>query len=421
MSKPFWFSVSALFVVACGAPSDDEADGPPMFGGLPPGGGGAAVTGGGGTGNSPSMLGAGQGGSIAQGGASNVPSGNGGEGTGNVSQVPANGGSGNTNGGAANGGSAGNGNPGNGGSPGNGGGNGDPGGFVSVPVNGGASAAFICPDGQNFGNPLQGMGAVTTVNAPQGNFFAFIEGPIWSGSANRLFFSDNASDPERIFELQAPFTTPAVFMANSGSNGLALDNEDNLLLADERVRRITRVNPTSAQVIETVVPTANFTPNDLILRSDDNLYFTDPQSGFYRVSPSGQVSGAIRGGNAPNAPNGIVLSPDENTVYVGDVQARFVAAFDLEVDGSVDMASGRRFTETTGDTVDGMAVDCAGNLYVGTRTGVEVYSSQGTFIGNVPTGEASNATFGGTDRRTLFVTSRAQLKFVTLAVPGLPD
>jgi gluconolactonase len=68
-----------------------------------------------------------------------------------------------------------------------------------------------------------------------------------------------------------------------------------------------------------------------------------------------------------------------------------------------------------------MAADCAGNLYLGTRTGVEVYAPDATLIGTVPTGESSNATFGGPDRRTLFVTSRAQLKFVTLGVPGMPD
>ena len=74
-----------------------------------------------------------------------------------------------------------------------------------------------------------------------------------------------------------------------------------------------------------------------------------------------------------------------------------------------------------GETVDGMCVDCAGNLYVGTATSVEVYSSTGTYIGQVPTGESSNCTFGGTDRKTIYVTSRSVLKYVTLNVPGLPD
>jgi gluconolactonase len=309
------------------------------------------------------------------------------------------------------------------------GGTGSSGGGGNLNVNGGASAAFVCPAGP-FGNPLTGMGQVQQLAAPQGSFFAFLEGPVWLASQNKLFFSDNASGPERIWQVSPPFTTPTVFLANSGSNGLAIDSDDQLILADQAGRRITRVNPSNATVTGELVPNdaaRQFTPNDLVLRSDDNLYFTDPNSGgrgFYRVSPGGERSGPFTQANAPNgpnAPNGVVLSPDENTLYVGDVQGRFVSAFDLEADGSIDTTSGRVFVNTTGDTVDGMAVDCAGNLYVGTRTGVEVYSPAGMLLGTVPTGESSNATFGGTDRRTLFVTSRAVLKSVTLAVPGLPD
>lgn len=302
------------------------------------------------------------------------------------------------------------------------------GGFTSVAVNGGASAKFVCPTGVTFGNPLTGMGAVQQVTAPQGGNFAFIEGSLWIGSVGKVFFSDNASQPqERIWQVTPPSTTASIFMESSGSNGLAVDNNDQLLLADQRNKRITRVNTATAMVTDTVVAIGNYTPNDLIMRSDGNLYFTDPNSagrGFYRASPTGVVSGPFSGSNAPNTPNnpnGIELSPDETTLYVGDVNARFVAKLALNADGSINTASGQRFVSTTGDTVDGMAVDCAGNLYVGTRTGVEVYSSGGMFIGNVPVGETSNATFGGADRRTLFVTSRSVLKFVTLAVPGLPD
>jgi gluconolactonase len=299
--------------------------------------------------------------------------------------------------------------------------------FVSVPVNGGASAAFVCPQGVAFGDPLAGMGAVQNLNAPQGDFFAFIEGPVWVGSLNRLFFSDNASSPERIWQLDPPFTTPSVFLPNSGSNGLALDNQDRLLLANEVANLISLVDPISAQVIREVVPAGDPTPNDLIMRSDDNLYFTAPNSegtGFYRVSPAGEVSGPFTGNNAanaPNAPNGVVLSPDENTLYVGDVNQSFVSSFALLVDGSVDTTSGEVFVNTQSGTVDGMAVDCAGNLYVGTSNGVEVYAPDARLIGVIPTGVASNATFGGADRRTLFVTSAGTLKFVSLAVPGLPD
>lgn len=299
--------------------------------------------------------------------------------------------------------------------------------FVSVPVNGGASAAFVCPEGVAFGDPLAGMGAVQSVGAPQPDFFAFLEGPVWVGSLNRLFFSDNASSPERIWQMDPPFTTPTIFLPDSGSNGLALDNEDQLLVADQANNRISVVDSSSAQVLREVVPSGMYRPNDLILRSDENLYFTSPEQGrgFYRVSPAGELSGPFVSDNTPNAPgapNGVVLSPDENTLYVGDVQQSFISTFPLLADGSVDTEGGVRFVNTQNGIVDGMAVDCAGNLYVGTGNGVEVYAPDATLIGTVPTNaQSSNVTFGGPDRRTLFVTTASAIRFVTLAVPGLPN
>jgi len=257
------------------------------------------------------------------------------------------------------------------------------------------------------------MGSVT--------HFAFIEGPVWIGSRGRLFFSDNVS-PERIWMVVPPSTTPQIFMENSGSNGLAVDNDDKLLLADQKNRRITRVDPAAGSpMAQVVVPAGNYTPNDLIQRSDGNLYFTDPNSsgrGFYRVAPGGQVTGPMQ---QVGAPNGIVLSPDENTLYVGDVQNRMITRFQVMADGSVSTGSAMNFATTQGNTVDGMAVDCAGNVYAGTQNGVEVFSPTGMSLGTVPTGEASNATFGGMDRKTLYVTSRSVLKSVVLAVPGLPN
>jgi gluconolactonase len=414
--------VASLTVLAsCSAGGGDEGDDAPPFtpsfggAGSPSGASGAssapvASAGAGGTGTTP--VSAGAGGTLGGTPVANPPpaGGTSGEGNPNPTPIPT------------------------GGSGGSGGtpvGNPDPlepppagGPFVSVDVDGGASAAFVCPEGATFGNPLAGMGAVTTVTAPSGDFFAFIEGPIWVGSLNRLFFSDNASSPERIFQLDPPFNTPSVFMPNSGSNGLALDTQDRLVLADEAVDRITRVDPTTGTLIDTLVPTGSHEPNDLIMRSDGNLYSTDPSKGFFRRSPTGEMSGPFRQGavaEAPSNANGVVLSPDENTLYVGDVNQRFVAAFSLLADGAVDTTSGRRFVNTMNGTVDGMAVDCAGNVYVGTENNVEVYTASGTLIGTVPTGYSSNATFGGADRRTLFVTSRGELKFVTLGVPGLPD
>ena len=290
-------------------------------------------------------------------------------------------------------------------------------GGTGTALTGGASAAFVCTAGATYGNPLTGMGAVQEIVAPSSSYFAFIEGPVWVGSLGTLFFSDNASSPdERIWKLVPPSTTPEIFLEPSGSNGLAIDNDDKPILADQADQQIVRVDSSSHQVLGTLAGPGNFKPNDVIVRSDGNIYFTDPDTGFYRVSAEGQLTGPL---TDVSRPNGIVLSPDENMLYVGDVGNQQIHAFELDADGGV--GSGSVFVTASNNTVDGMAVDCAGNVYAATANGVEVFSPTADPIGIVPTGESSNVTFGGAERTTLYVTSRAVLKYVTLAVPGLPD
>jgi len=285
----------------------------------------------------------------------------------------------------------------------------------------GGSTNPVCPGGMSYGDPLAGMGDVVEIGPPTeppANYFAFIEGPVWIGSLGTLFFSDNAASPaERIFSL-VPDSPVELFLEDSGSNGLAVDNEDNLILADQRRQRIVRVDPMTGDEIDELAPPGSYRPNDLVMRTDGSLYFTDPDSGFYWISPDGTLDGPY---DAVSRPNGTVLSLDENTLLVGDVGNRQVHRFPVGSDGAVDVDAGTIFVTAMNQTVDGMAVDCAGNLYVGTASGVEVYDPQAAYIGTVPTGESSNATFGGADRRTLYVTSRSVLKAVELAIPGLPN
>ncbi|HEV8549695.1 MAG TPA: SMP-30/gluconolactonase/LRE family protein [Polyangiaceae bacterium] len=292
-------------------------------------------------------------------------------------------------------------------------------------LHGGASAAFVCPSGATYGDPLAGVGTVMTIPPPttgSATYFAFLEGPVWVGSLGTLFFSDNASSPvERIWKL-TPGTSsvPAVFQDMSNSNGMALDGDDNLIITDERMNRITRLDPKAATPTQTPIVPAGCKPNDIIVRSDGNIYYTAPNgtgTGFYRIDPSGTVTGPR---TDVGAPNGIELSPDENTLYVGDVQNKTITKFSVDAAGVVG-ATGSPFATTTNDTADGMCVDCAGNLYVGTAGGIEVYSPAGAKLGTLMTDYASNCTFGGTDRKTIYVMSRGNLKSVTVANPGLPD
>jgi gluconolactonase len=286
----------------------------------------------------------------------------------------------------------------------------------------GSAAKFNCVPGATYGDPISGIGGVQQIGAPQSDFFAFIEGPVWISKVGTLFFSDNASSPsERIFKVVPPATSATLFVGTSGSNGLAVDNDNQIVTADQRNRRIARFDSTSGQSVGTPISTGNAKPNDVIVRSDGTIYFTDPATGFYQISTAGVVSAAMKPTQG-SQPNGIVLSIDENTLYVGDVGNKSITKYTVAADGAVTTASAAAFVaQTKSGTVDGMCVDCAGNVYAGTSNGVEVYSSAGTYIGTVPTGESSNCTFGGTDRKTMYVTSRSVLKYVKLNVPGLPD
>ena len=263
-----------------------------------------------------------------------------------------------------------------GGSGGSGTGGAGTGGTPGTNPKGGASAAFVCKAGATYGDPLAGMGQVTTISAPtMGNvtYFAFIEGPVWVGSLNKLFFSDIVS-PERIWTVTPPSTTPVLFLEGSGSNGLAVDSNDQLLVADQVQKRISRIDPSSGSpAAVNVVSTGSAKPNDLVMRSDGSIYFSDPdvQRGVYHVSPSGTVSAAV---TTVMNPNGLALSPDETKLYVGNVSNREITVFTLGAGGAIDAASAMPFATTTGNTLDGMAVDCAGNVYGSTQTGVEVFS-----------------------------------------------
>lgn len=297
-------------------------------------------------------------------------------------------------------------------------GGGGAGGGGPAPTGKGAAAKDVCPPGGSYTNPLQGMGSVSEVKAPDGSFFAFIEGPMWIASTKTLFFSDNAGSPERLWAFDPATSMVTKALDGSGSNGLAVDSDDRLVVANQADKALYRFDPAAKTKIGGNFAAGNYKPNDLVVRSDGSIYITDPDTGVWFIPPGGTEAQLATKG--VNRPNGVVLSLDENTLIVGDVGNQSITKFALAAGGKV-MDSPMPFAKSMGQIADGMCLDCAGNLYVGTQTGVDVIDPSGKLLGTVPTGEASNCTFGGDDRKTLFVTSRALLKHVKLANPGLPD
>jgi gluconolactonase len=323
------------------------------------------------------------------------------------------------------------------------------GGMMQPPIDGGSDAASdasmpgrplaerVCPAGP-FGDPLPPAGQRTATIVPgMQNGFVFIEGPVWIAEQGVLLFSDmdfGAPDmgmgpPARIRRLTLPSTFD-VFVENGNSNGLALDLEGEVLACTHDQQTLSRYDSTTAA--RTTLSTLRYnglrfnSPNDLTVRSDGTVYFTDPDwqlgsrasetnaTNVYRVTPSGTVELVT---SELDKPNGIALSPDEATLYVGSAGSD-ILAFAVNPDGSV--GNSRVFASAGGGT-DGFAIDCAGNLYATGGSNVQVWNAAGDKLGDiaVPQGP-SNAAFGGADRRTLFITAQSALYSIQLQVPGLP-
>ncbi|MEF8787718.1 MAG: SMP-30/gluconolactonase/LRE family protein, partial [Planctomycetota bacterium] len=159
-------------------------------------------------------------------------------------------------------------------------------------------------------------------------------------------------------------------------------------------------------------------PNDLVVKSDGSIYFTDPPygvsddareldfQGVYRIGPAGEELSLLAKDFV--RPNGIAFSPDEETLYVADTQKNWIRAFDVEGDGGI--SDGRVFAQMSDLHPDGMTVDVQGNLYVAGGAGVEVFGPGGEHVESIETDrQPTNVALGGPDRRTLYVTARSVL------------
>ena len=307
---------------------------------------------------------------------------------------------------------------------------------------GGATTPWHCPAGP-FPAPADLSATPSKIpNAPPDdafnmNNFTNVEGPVWIGDA--LYFSEmqanNNPPPSRVLKL-ASGGSVSVAIADSGSNGLAVDTIGDLIAADHKDGSISRLSLTGGAPVPLVsmYMGARFnSPNDLAIRSDGTIYFSDPDfqaatprpqsmTRLYRVAPGGA---AIAVGGNLSEPNGVTLSPDEKTLYVAGNQLK---KFPVMTDGS--LGAGSDFVQGGGGSGDSMVVDCAGNLYVpGSQPQVLVYSPAGVQLGKITlpagAGTSTNVAFGGPERKTLYITcqgnaSQRGVFKLDLNLPGLP-
>jgi gluconolactonase len=293
-------------------------------------------------------------------------------------------------------------------------------------LHGGPAVAAACgkaPSGELAAQRV--AAAAPTRTGPQ-----LYEGPVWIGDA--LYFSDfgHAGDfPSRIRKLAADGTVTTV-VEDSGSNGLAVDGQGNLVAATHKYKALSRyAMPGKARsaVAERYEGNVFNSPNDIAIAADGTIYFTDPDyqtaaapggqpvTGIYRVGTDGKVT--LVDGTRRN-PNGIALSAAGDLLYVnagdGEVRAYPVSQ---GVPGA-----GRTFVKGI-EGGDGMTLDCHGNLYVtehGARR-VRVFSPQGKELATIRVdANVTNAAFGGADGRTLFITGDRALWRIALDVTGKP-
>jgi len=267
-------------------------------------------------------------------------------------------------------------------------------------------------------NPLDGIGSVQTL----GSGFGFLEGPVYRSSDSSLYFSDVRENT--IFRLLADGSIET-FRENQPTNGLVFDQQNRLLTATQSGRTLSRLEESGdvTVLVDRFDGALLNSPNDVALQSNGDVYFTDPPyginpditevgcSGVYRLTVDGSLSRFWCNG-IETRPNGVVLSPNEDRLYVAFTLSGQILSWPIAADGSFGEVD--TFATTAGSP-DGMTVDADGNVFVASVAGVEVFAPDGTLWGviEVPR-QASNCALGGPNGNTLFITARSGLYSVEL-------
>ncbi len=256
--------------------------------------------------------------------------------------------------------------------------------------------------------------------------FSFTEGPAVDAMGN-VYFTDIPNDLILIWTLDNTLDT---FRLKSGhANGLYFDKDKNLLACERDKGQISSTSPAGDySVIATEYAGKRFNqPNDIWPDRKGGVYFTDPVYGgedvaltqdgmhVYYISPDRTT--VIRVCDDFEKPNGVLGTPDGNTLYVTDAEAGKTYQYDIQNDGS--LANKMLFVELG---CDGMTIDNAGNVYLttGGKQAVDIFSPSGELLESITVPEKpSNLCFGGKDRNQLYITARSSIYRVELNTEGV--
>ena len=259
--------------------------------------------------------------------------------------------------------------------------------------------------------------------------FGFTEGPIWHPKDGYLLFSDMPNDVRRRWH--ADGGVREVRRPANKCNGMTYDAALNLIVCEHATSTLVRERPDGRR--ETLA--SHFegkelnSPNDVCVRSDGSIYFSDPWygrmpgfgverprqlgwQGVYRLAPNGELHLAVERDEFTQ-PNGLCFSPDEKRLYVNDTTRAHIRVYNVAEDGS--LSAGRVFaaglaSEEVKGRPDGMKCDERGNVWCTGPGGVWIFSPSGETIGRIVVPEATaNLHWGGADFRTLYLTASTSL------------
>jgi gluconolactonase len=253
--------------------------------------------------------------------------------------------------------------------------------------------------------------------------FQFTEGPVWSRDGY-LLFSDVPDN--KIWRVSAE--GKSVFReASNGANGNTFDAQGRLYSCESRSRRVTRTSKDGKIEVlaEKFEGKRLNAPNDIVVRKDGHVYFTDPAFGaqadsrdldfygIFHITPRGQLNLVAK---TPGRPNGAALSPNGRLLYVADSDERVLRVFDVASNGTA--SNGRVLVSGINGPPDGIRTDEKGNIWV-TCNNVSVFSPEGKLVGKIDFPETPrNLTFGDQDFQTLYVTALKSVYRVRLNVKG---
>ena len=265
--------------------------------------------------------------------------------------------------------------------------------------------------------------------------YRFIEGPIWHPYEKHLIFSDIKGNA--LYKMDENETVSLLKENSYLANGNTYDQKGNRLTCEHGSSRLTMTTPEGEYSIlaESYKGKALNSPNDVVVKSDGSIYFTDPASGrsegfgiprpqeldfqgVFRLDPATEELTLLADDYV--LPNGLCFSPDEKQLYVNDTIKQNIRVYDVNDRGLLE--NERLFAEMLIDgegKADGMKFDSAGLLFCTAPRGIQVFNQEGRLVGRIFVPEqVGNFSWGGEDLKTLYITAKSTLYKIRMNVPG---